>query len=249
MKAILSSLSDIPEALRGEYEQKDGKYVLKLEGDYPGFVKADDLGEANRKLAEFRDNNISLQKKLAAYDGVDVEEHKKLKEKAAEFEKHGVKGGNDLQKAIENAVTPLQKKLEEITERESRANAQLARKEIETVLTQEGLKAGIREEAITDYLRRGIEVWKLEEGKPVAKDGDMPLFSKRKPSEPLSPTEWVALLSIDAPHLFRPSKGGGANPGQGGNGERMTYNRHDDSDFLKNVAKIAKGEMIPTETS
>ena len=252
MKATVAALTEIPEPLRGEYEQKDGKFVLKLDGDYPGFVKAEDLSQANEKLAEFRDKNRSMHGELeqfrVKFNGVDPDEHKKLKEKIAEFEKQGVKGGHDInsivQKALSEAVGPLQQKLDEITEREKHATAQLARKDIETMLTQEGLKAGVREEALPDYLRRGLDVWKLEEGKHVAHNGDAPLYSKLKPTEPLSPAEWVARLSIDAPHLFRPSKGGGANPGPAGNGDRMTYNGNDDADFLSNLEKIAKGKMI-----
>ena len=258
MKAILSSLSDIPEALRGEYEQRDGKYVLKLDGDYPGFVKAGDLAEAHQKLIEFRDTNIGLKRihdeqaaKLKAFEGIDPDEHRKLKEKMAEIEKLGVKGGHDVstivQKALAEAVGPLQKQLQELTEREQNVKGQLARKEIETVLTQEGLKAGVREEALPDYLRRGLEVWKLEDGKPVAYNGNAQSYSKKQPAELLSPAEWVSVLSSEAPHLFKLSKGGGANPGAGGNGERMTYNSNDPADFLKNIDKIAKGEMIPIE--
>ena len=123
MKATVASITDVPEALRGEYEQKDGKFVLKLDGDYPGFVKAEDLNEANLKLTEFRDNNRGLHSQLeqfkSKYNGIDPDEHKKLKEKIAEFEKQGVKGGHDInsvvQKALSEAVGPLQQKLDEIT--------------------------------------------------------------------------------------------------------------------------------------
>lgn len=226
MKAVLSSLSEIPEPMRGEYEQRDGKFYLRLDGEVPGFVSAADLSEANQKLAEFRDKNRSMHGELeqfrTRFSGVDPDEHKKLKEKLAEIEKQGVKGGTDvsalIQSAIQENVGPLQKKLDEITAKEQRVTAQLARKELESVLTQEGLRAGIREEAMPDYINRGVAIWKLEEGKPVARNGETPLFSKKKVTEPLTPAEWVSLLSVDAPHLFRPSKGGGASGGNGGGG-------------------------------
>lgn len=260
MKAVLESLSDLPEALRAEYEEKDGKYVLKLEGEPSGYVKASQLAEANARLVEFRDNNRGLKAQvdqlMVKYDGIDPDEHKTLKEKIAELEKRGVKGGDDLssvvQKAIadyhEKAVTPLQKQLEEISEREKKANDALARKDLESMLTKAGLNAGIGEKAIPDYLRRGLETFRLEDGKPVARNGETPLYSKIKQTEPLSIEEWAVELSAEAPHLFKPSHGGSSDSGPGGTGDQTTYDRNDDADFLKNVEKIAKGELSSKET-
>jgi hypothetical protein len=252
MKVVLSSLSEVPDALRTEYEERDGKFYLKVEGDPQGFVKSSELADANAKLVEFRDSNRSLKAIVAKFEGIDPDEHKMLKEKIAELEKQGVKGGEDInaivQKALENAVTPLQSKLEEIQEREKKATAALARKDLESMLTQAGLNAGIGEKAIPDYLRRGLETFTLEDGKAVARNGDTPLYSKAKPTVPLSIGEWAAELSSEAPHLFKPSKGGGASPGPGGDGSRSTYDPNSDADFLSNVDKIAKGEMTARET-
>jgi hypothetical protein len=257
MKAVISALEEVPEALRGEYVQKDGKFVLKLEGDeFPGYIKASDLAEANAKLAEFRDNNRSLMSQVEdfkkKYEGVDPSEYKTLKDKIAEFERKGVRGGDDvaarIQKGIEEAVAPLQKQLLDLTEREQKAKHDLARKELESVLTQEGMNAGISEKALPDYIRRGLEVWHYENGKPVARDGEKPLYSPKKPTEPLSPKEWITGLAVEAPHLFKSSSGGGAAGGAGGGGDQLTYDSKDPKDFLANLDKIAKGAMVPRET-
>jgi hypothetical protein len=256
MKIAVTSLDDVPEALRGEYEEKDGKFYMKLEGEPKGYVKESDLAEANAKLVEFRDNNRGLKSQVdqlkSKYEGIDLDEYKKLKEKIAELEKRGVKGGEDVtsivQKAIESAVTPLQKKIEEITEREKEANEALAKRDLESMLTKSGLEAGIAEKAMADYLRRGLEIFRMEEDGPVAMNGDTPLFCKDNPTKPLTIDEWAAGLTAEAPHLFKPSKGGGAAPGPGGNGDPTSYDRSDDADFLRNVEKIAKGEMASRET-
>lgn len=257
MRAVIQSLSDVPEPLRGEYEERDGKYYLKLEGEVPGHVKAEELAEANSKVTEFRENNRRMSSQLeefkVRYDGLDPDEYQKLKAKLAELEKQGVKPDTNvsalIQSAIEENVTPLQQKLEELTQRELDANRKLARKELESVLTQEAVKVGVREEAMADFIRRGMDVWTWEDGKPVAKAGDTPLYSKKRPAEPLSTTEWTGGLMKDAPHLFQPSNGGGAhNNGRGGDGgSRQTYDPNDPNDFLKNVETIAKGEAVPIE--
>lgn len=256
MKTVLTSISELPEALRGEYEERDGKFILKLEGEHPGFVKAEELTEANQKVTEFRENNRRMASQLQEYktrfDGFDPEEHKTLKAKLTELERQGVKPDTNvsalIQSAIEENVVPLQQKLDELTEREAQAKSQLAQKELEGVLVQEGRKVGVRDEAMTDFIRRGLDLWSWEDGAPVAKNGDTPLYSKRRPAEPLSPGEWIAGLAQEAPHLFETSNGGGAhNNGRAGSAGGKTYNAHDPDDFLRNVDTIAKGEGIPIE--
>jgi len=256
MKATVSSVEDLPEALRSEYEERDGKFYLKLEGDPHGYVKASELAEANSKLTkltEFRDNNIGLKKQIdqltAKYDGIDPEEHKALKAKIDELEKRGVKGGDDVatmvQKGVEIAVTPLKVKLQELEEENKQAKETLAKRDIESMLTKEALKAGVTESAMSDYLRRGLEVFRMDDGKPLAMNGETPLFCKENPAKPLTIEEWVAGLSDEAPHLFKPSKGGGAEPGPGGPKDPSTYDRNNDQDFLGNLEDIAKGKMQP----
>ena len=60
MKAIIDSLEEVPETLRTEYESKDGRYVLKLDGDMPGFVSSEEHAGVKTRLIEFRDNNIKM---------------------------------------------------------------------------------------------------------------------------------------------------------------------------------------------
>jgi hypothetical protein len=256
MKAVLSSLDDLPESLHSEYEQKDGKFHLKLEGDPNGYVRSADLEEANKKLVEFRENNRGLKSKLdsvtAKFEGVDPDEHKKMREKITSLEQQGLKGDADvtsiIQGAIEKAVKPLQQKLEQMSEREKEAKNALARRDLESILTKEGLKAGVSEKAIPDYLRRGLDVFRLKEGEPVAMNGDdTPIFSSAKPSEPLSVPEWIGSLSDDAPHLFKPSAGGGTDARPGGGDGTKTYDPTDEAAFLNNVDGIAKGEIKPRQ--
>lgn len=256
MRTVLSSLADVPEALHGEYEEKDGKFVLKIDGDVPGMAKSADLTEANDRIKEFRDTNIGLRQKLEKleeqakkFDGFDPAEYTTLKVKLAELEKQA--GGDDvtlmMQKAIEKAVTPLQEELAENKREKQLTDAKLDKKELESVLTLEGLKAGISDKAMKDYIRRGGDVFSYKEGKPVAMNGETPLFSERKPSEPLPVSEWILSLAKEAPHLFKQSKGGGAQGGTDGDTTGATYDPNDDADFLKNLDKIAKAEMVQRE--
>ena len=64
LKYTINDPSEVAESLRGDYvKATDGKFRLAIEGD--------PLAAANAKVAEFRDNNLALQKKLATFEGID----------------------------------------------------------------------------------------------------------------------------------------------------------------------------------
>ena len=260
MKTTVLSLTEVPEAIRGEYEPgKDGKFVLKIEGDVPGFVPAAELAALNTKLAEFRDNNRSLHNKvqeqdskLKSFEGLDPAEFVQLKTKIVELEKKGVTKSEDVdirvQKAVEAAVGPVQQTVAELRaaaegEKKQRveAEAALVRKNLETSLAQVGIKAGVDEKALDDFLYRGTKVWHIVDGQPVAKAGDVPLMSKRT-GHPLQLEEWAQDLIVEAPHLFKQSKGGGAT-GSGAGAQPGPKKMIPASEFGQNIDAIAKGEV------
>ena len=248
MKSVIASLEEVSEALRSEYEARDGKFFLKVEGEYAPLI------EANAKLAEFRDNNRSLngtvtqlRADLKKFEGIDPVEHTKLKTRITELEKGGVKDGNDVAELIKNAVkaavSPLEQKLQERETSERAAQEALARTGLENKLREAGVKAGIDERAMPDYINRGLKVFKLVDGEPVARKGENPIFSKVKPAEELSMDEWAKDLHSEAPFLFKPSSGGGAN-NRSGNGPVVTKQISSDPlEFGRNLEGIAKGEV------
>jgi hypothetical protein len=224
LKPVVTDISQVPEVFRSEYEQRDGKWFLKLDGDPPGYVLAATAEENARKLAEFRDNNralntlkAELETRLKSFDGIDPASHQALKERIAELEgkQKGMKGDDDVKRLLDAAVTPLMQRLDALTASDQEKARKLDEKELETELTQAGIKAGVDDLALPDFIRRGKETFRREEGKTVGKRGDTPLFSRSRPAEPLGVEEWVADLPKEAPHLFKPSGGGGARPGAG----------------------------------
>jgi hypothetical protein len=99
LKAIVDSLEVVPEAVRSEYEAKDGKFVLKVEG-------AEDV----TGLKKNRDEILSEKQKVAAelekYKGLGLapEKIKELADAAlkAEEEKHKAEGNWDTLKTTLN---------------------------------------------------------------------------------------------------------------------------------------------------
>lgn len=255
LKAVVPDLESVDEALRDEYRRgDDGNYYLELDGNPRGMVKASELAEANSKLEEFRGNNIGLKKerdelaaKLEPYDGIDPEEHRRLREQHEGIKKKGVSSADDIeaivQRAVDGAVKPLNERIEGLETDKADALSNLGRSEVRTALNKAASRAGVDvEHALDDFLERGTKVFHYEDGRVVAKGEDgAPLYNPDKPSEPLSPAAWAAGLADKAPHLFKSNSGGGAG---GGGGSSSTVRRvsSDPLDFGKNAEAIAAGK-------
>jgi len=257
MKAILDTLSDIPEIQKTEYELRDGKYHLKIEGLPFGYVKSSDLSEANTKLAEFRDNNralnstkTELEAKLKTFEGIDPAKYQKDQKKIEDLEKKGIKDGGDVAEIVKNAVAAAVKPLEEReTARAASEKAAVERADREllrSTITAAGMKAGIDDRAVADYVNRGMGIFKIVDGEVVARKGDAPIFSKAKPAEILTVEEWASEeLPADAPHLYKPSRGGGAGGNTTGSGNvNKRVISADPLEFGRNLEGIAKGDVI-----
>jgi len=220
------------------------------------------LTESDGKVKGFRDNNVKLLKELGAdsfedavirlrtLKTIDPTEYARLQAKTRELEQEGISGGGDVARLVLErtkaevaaAVAPLQLKLDEITHREAQAQVSLQRTRLENALRTAATAAGVEDAAIPDFLNRGLGVFVIQDGEIVALRGDTPIFSRRKPGEALSPSEWANDLSDEAPHLFRSSKGGGA--GGGGTGPKRRYIGSDPADFGANLDAIASGEVV-----
>lgn len=264
MKTVIETLEDVPEILRGEYELKDGKYVLKLDAPPPGFVAQSEAAAATAsaaaKLAEFRDNNRALnmlrdqlEQKLKGYDGVDPIRARELEQKVKELEQRGVKGTDDIallvQRAVMAATEPLTKQVNDITAAKEAADRQVALSSVRQELLGVASKVGVAEKAVPDYVHRGEGLWQYVEGKVVAMGTDgQPILSRKNPANLLSVEEWALDLQNEAPHLFIQSRGGGATQSVfGPSAARVAAKRtigSDPMEFGKNLEGIASGAVI-----
>jgi len=251
MKAVLKSLTEIPEQFREHYVEQDGQFVLKVEGDHPTVTGI--VTEANKNVAEFRTNNINLMKqredllaKLTAFDGVDPGEYKVLKAQVADLKTKGVSKGDDVQTIINAALAPVLDQLSKMQKGEAEAKAALARKNLEGMLTSAGIRAGVSESALPDFLSRGLSTFVAEsDGRIVAKKGDTPVYSTKRPGTPLDVEEFASNLQTEAPHLFKPSKGAGAGGSSGLSGvDAPRVISSDPMEFGRNLEDIAKGKVI-----
>lgn len=241
LKWKIDKLEDVEEALCDQYKLAgDGKYYLQTEEDEEG----------KKKITEFRDNNIKLLKETEELkkqlekmgDPKQIEEMKK-KIQLIEDKKMIEAGKLDelVNQKVERMRTDFESQLKalkdavdakdsELGKTNSRLSEVLIDSEITKAVTAVG---GVRKDAMQDIIARGKRVWRLEDGKPVPKEGDKLLFGKDGKNQ-MTFEEWAAVLAETAPFLFESSGGSGAG---GAGGQKPNLGKVD-------LSKIPAGERL-----
>lgn len=225
LKLVLDTLDGLPDIIKAEYKQGgDGKFHLQSEEDSAAKAKLDEFRENNIKLMKERDE---LTKKLDSLgDPAEIEKMKKkiqaLDDKqlleAGKLDELVLQRTERMRLDYDNQIKELKKALEERDVKLTSTNQRLSEVLIDGEITRAINSVGVpKKEAFRDILARGRETWKLEDGKPVPKEGDRLLFGKDG-KEALTFEEWAQAMLITAPFLFEPSGGGGAGGGKAGQG-------------------------------
>lgn len=218
MKAVIAKLEDVVEALRGEYEPHEGKFRLKLEDQPIGYVKADDLLNANKKVVEFRDKNIDLLKEVgelrplkAQFEGIDPVAAREALAKVGELGKKGIKDIDDFNTAVKNTVDDLLKPIkEQLATSAAETAAERKRADqflLTTKISEQFVKMGGKPNAVQFVTGLAEQAFEVKDKSVVAKTGK---FSSEKPGEALGIDEWLGQIGKDHDYVFAPSGGGAA---------------------------------------
>lgn len=226
-----ASIDVVPEGLREYAETKNGKVVV-------------DVGP-NKKIKEFRDNNIAISQERDAkntrltsyvthlgYDdpekfATELADLRSVKQQVVDGT---LKGTEAIQKAIQTGVAAkeasMQGTIQALTqERDTNAAAandwkskfqrSTLRQEITNVVLHKD--SGAEPTALPDILARAEQIFAvLDNGRLEARNGDQVIYSKKDGSSPMSPMEWLAETLATAPHLQKQSSGAGGTGGRGG---------------------------------
>jgi hypothetical protein len=254
LKATLTKaeLDALPEAVRGLYHEKDGKWWLDVEGGLG--VPSSEVQDLKSKLAEFRDNNVALLKKVTdleplakKYEGIDPDEARRLKEEHDKLQKKGVTKADDIEAlvkaAVETATKPIAEKL--ASEEQARKAAQQAADQarFRELVSSEAQKKGVRPSSVRHVIREAEQTFDLKDGALAPKAG------VKHPSDPLkelTPDVWLEGLAKSDDYLFEPSVGGGADNQNGRHhrpGAKQLVNPTAE-EMGRNVDAIAKGEIV-----
>jgi len=252
LKFKVTNLEEVDEAHRDLYEEKEIKgakvWLLKVEGA----VDRD-------KLNEFRDNNIAQRKKIEEltdlWAGVDMspEEVKELVAKADQIRSSKAKGSEEIEAELKTRTDRLKAEhaaaMKKVQDENARLDQGLTSLTIDQAAITAATKKGLRASAIMDLTSRARMLFKLQDGRPTAYEGDGKTVRFGKDATPLEIPEWVETLTAEAPHLFEPSSGSGASGnGSGGAGaskiknpwKAETHNLTEQMRIIRKDPKLAK---------
>lgn len=222
LKAFFAKKKDIPEALKDEYVEKDGKWVLDAEG----MVMSGEVGDLRAKIDEFRSNNLDLADKLKKFEGKkiftpeEVEEFDRLVEQEQSIKDKKLIDSGKIEELLTNRteklrsdydarIDSLEKSLTEAkdigSKHERRLSKVLVRSEVSKVLSDQAISPV--KGAMDDIFDRAGKIWKANpEGvlEAVNAKGE-PIYGGE--AKALTMVEWAVQVVKDAPFLFDASKG------------------------------------------
>jgi hypothetical protein len=251
LKAVLSKaeVDALAEPIRKEYTEKDGQFVLAVEG----YDDPKEVAELKRKHAEFRDNNKKLFQENEAlrplkerYEGIDPDKYKTMESEIEKLRGKGVKSADDMsaiiQAEIAKATKPIQDKLD--AEAKVRADAQqkLIDQEFEKQITDIAVKAGVRQQAVSLIIPKAKAAFEFKDNGIVPRDG---VKHPTEPHKDLTPSDWLTELAKSDAYLFAASEGSGAegNKGRTRSNAKILVNPTAE-EMGRNMEAIGKGEIL-----
>ncbi len=211
---IAESLDAIPEAFRGEYTETDGKFKLNVDG-------VEDVTGLKNTLAKFKADQKAAADKLKAFEGVDPDEYKTLKQEREALEEAKLKAegkADELaQRKIEKALAAKNKEIEAFKQ-----EAELARQESQSLKhsvldghISKAVAGIIHTSAIDDAQMWARQLFTLKGTEAVMLDEDGNVKLGKDGKTPYSPKEWIEEMREQKPHWFPASSSGGGASGSG----------------------------------
>lgn len=263
LRVSYAKKEDVPEALAALYVEKDGKWVLEVDG----MVASDELADLKSRIDDFRTNNLTLTEKLKAFDGKkvltqdEVDEFARLADQEQSIkDKKLIDSGkldellvnrtekmrNDFEAQLKSLSDSLEKSKEVAGKHERRLSSVMVESEVGKILSKSGNRP--IQGAMDDIYSRAGQVWKVnEEGQLVALDskGQQKYGSE---ANPLTLDEWIVQTVKDAPYLFETNEGTGGDGGKGtghkGSDGILRIPRSDEALKGQHIEDLATGKAI-----
>lgn len=181
----------------------------------------------NSKNAELLDELKTAKSNLKKFEGVDIDSVSKMMEQINQSEELKLisegKFDEVLQKRMDTVnakhqeeTSTLQKALEEALENSNKYKSTLEKNTISDSVRSAALKAGILPEALDDVVRRGLDIFSIdEEGKIEARDENGNLLTIDELL--VTPERFIDSLKKSAKHYWGSSEGAGAEGNKGEN--------------------------------
>lgn len=258
MKNVLTKqeYDALSDEFKMEYTQ-DGEdsFLLNVEGE----------DKSKKQLAEFRDNNIKLQKenqtlKAQLESMVSQDDHNELQEKLKLFEGKEMMDQGKHQELLAKSV----REIEEKHQREVKSLVQSRDDERETRITMENKYHGMvierdlgeavgkygafkNEQSRSDFMTLASGTWKFDPENngyvPNKTDGTI-LYSDNDMTVPMPMDEWSRKQFELRPYLFAGNEGSGSGgSGQSNSGGAVRVSRTDQRFIEQNAEALASGNL------
>lgn len=263
LRVSYAKKEEVPEALAALYVEKDGKWVLEVDG----MVPSDDLATMKTRLDDFRSNNITLTEKLKGFDGKkvlsqeEVEEFERLASQEQSIKDKKLIDAGKLDELLasrtekmrtdfEKQIVSLNESLEKVKGISATHAGRLSKVMVESEVGKILSKSGNRpiQGALDDIFSRAGSTWRTnEEGQLVALDvkGE-PVYGGE--GKVLTLDEWLVQTVKDAPYLFEANKGTDGKGGKGsaakGSDGILRIPRSDEALKGQHLEDIATGKAV-----
>lgn len=219
LKAILDNLDGVPEALHGEYVEKDGKFELQVEG----MKTQGDIDRINGALQKEKKDHKALQTRVALLGDHKIEDVVTALDRIPELEA-AAEGKMDDEKINQIVETRIKAKLAPVERERDQLKTKVGELEgtvgdyqtkdktrsIHDAVRKAGREAKMLPEAMDDALMLSERLFEVDDtGKVVTKDGV-------GVTPGIEPSSWMTDIQKTRPHWWGASAGGGAGGNRGG---------------------------------
>jgi hypothetical protein len=235
LKASLTALTEVADAFREHYVERDGRWVLQTDPPTEDVTGLKSALEKERGLK--RDAERQLSDLKTTFAGIDPAEVTDMREKLKAigdkkvYDDEGLEAlvtrrTHDMQQEHARKVAAQEREVQDWKQKHGALDHTWRRDRIETGLLRAITAAGVAKDAVPDAVSRGLGVFTDldDKGQPVAKQGDEIRYGKDGVN-PLTPEEWIASLKPTAAHLWPASKGSGGGDGNGTAGGGIDYSK------------------------
>ncbi len=223
LNAVLDSIDDLPDVLKGEYVEKDGKFHLQV----AGMKSEGDIQAVRNNLDKERREHNALKTRIKDNFGDEkFEDIRTNLDRIPELEAAGEGKLDDeaINKIVEGRVKTrlapvererdtLKSQLGEKDNKITELTTNERRRTIDDAVREAATKAKVSPEALDDALLLGRTMFEVrdDDGKVVVKEGTQ--FTQG-----IEPSVLFTDLQTKKPHWFGISQGGGAGGNRGGGG-------------------------------
>jgi hypothetical protein len=241
LKPVVDSLDTVPEALRGEYTEKEGKFHLQVE-DAEKVFASEVIKNRDTILTEKKKLQQQLQEIEAKYKDVNLEEIQKMKQEAEDREQQKLKSEGKIDEILNKWKADQEKRELDWKAQLSAAHAELDTFKVDAHLRKAAEKGGIIPDLIDDV----VELVKKRTQR--TDKGELLILDPQGiPLDVSLDGYFTTVFKEQKPYYYAASGAGGsgASATQNGGARGARTIQGSDQDALNsNIANIAAGKVV-----